>query len=76
MPCTQCELCKPCNGLPSLVLVVTITYCVYKPKELCSAGCDPEISPAAQGTKMGIFSCVLTGELCEYSYFNHLKKTE
>lgn len=76
MICIQCVLCKLCDGVPSLLLVVTITYCVYKQKELCSAGCNPVMSPGALRTKMGIFPCVLTRELCECSYFNHLTKTE
>lgn len=62
------------HALPSLVL--TIPPCVYKQKESCSVGCNPVMSPGALRTKMGIFPCVLTRELCKCSYFNHLTQTE
>lgn len=74
--CMQRELCKLCDGVPPLLFVVTITPCVYQQRELCSAGCSPVIFPGALRTKMGIFPCVITRELCERSYFNHLTKAE
>lgn len=76
MICTQRVLCELRDGVPSLLLVVTITYCVYKQKELHSAGCNPVMSPGALRTKMGIFLCVLTRERRECSYFNRLTKKE